>query len=197
MAVRELALTTLSSMWSELQAMHDRKLTLDSTPSPTRSTSSRYSAIASSIPRFTTPFKSRILKPKAPASPSAGQWNAPLAFEREIQARGFAHKTWRVREMILEWLNLCVEEHNDFPALHYIDCTFALLDDNQDAVRFASKRVLNTIYHKRTDLQQDIITRAQSLVPARPSLLSSITAPIGEMAAMSASPYGYARSSSR
>ncbi|KAJ2415607.1 hypothetical protein GGF41_005608, partial [Coemansia sp. RSA 2531] len=111
MAIRELTLTTLRSMWAELQAMHCRKLSLDTTPSPTRSSGSRYSAIASSIPKFATPFKSRILKPKVPTTSSAGQWNAVLVFEREIQTRGFAHKIWRVREMVLEWLNSCVDDY--------------------------------------------------------------------------------------
>ncbi|KAJ2864187.1 suppressor of tub2 mutation [Coemansia aciculifera] len=196
MAIRELTLTTLRSMWAELQAMHCRKSSLDTTPSPTRSSGSRYSAIASSIPKFTTPFKSRILKPKVPTT-SAGQWNPVLVFEREIQTRGFAHKIWRVREMVLEWLNSCVEDYPEFPASHYFGNVFTLLDDNQDAVRFASKRVLNTIYHARTELQQEIISRAQALVPSRPTLVSAITAPAGELAAMPASPYGNARSGSR
>ncbi|KAJ2896039.1 suppressor of tub2 mutation, partial [Coemansia aciculifera] len=197
MAVRELTLATLGSMWAELHAMHSRKSSLETTPSPTRSNGSRYSVIASSIPRFTTPFKSRILKPKVPVSPSASQWNPTLVFEREIQARGFAHKIWRVREMVLEWLNSCVDDYPEFPASHYIGNAFTLLDDNQDAVRFASKRVLNTIYHSRTELQQDIISRVQALVPSRPTLLPAITAPAGDLAAMPASPYGNARSGSR
>ncbi|KAJ2685468.1 suppressor of tub2 mutation [Coemansia spiralis] len=197
MAVRELTLATLKSMWAELHAMHSRKSSLDTTPSPTRSTGSRYSAIASSIPRFTTPFKSRIVKPNVPAIPSAGQWNPTLAFEREILARGFAHKIWRVREMVLEWLNSCVGDYPEFPASHYFGNVFMLLDDNQDSVRFASKRALNTIYHARAELQQEIISRAQALAPSRPTLLSAITAPAGELAAMPASPYGNARSGSR
>ncbi|KAJ2488844.1 suppressor of tub2 mutation [Coemansia sp. RSA 2050] len=197
MAIRELTLATLKSMWAELQAMHSRKSSLDTTPSPTRSSGSRYSAIASSIPRFTTPFKSRIVKPNVPAIPSAGQWNPTLVFEREILTRGFAHKIWRVREMVLEWLNSCVGDYPEFPASHYFGNVFALLDDNQDAVRFASKRVLNTIYHARAELQQEIISRAQALAPSRPTLILAITAPAGELAAMPASPYGNARSGSR
>ncbi|KAJ2815603.1 suppressor of tub2 mutation, partial [Coemansia sp. 'formosensis'] len=197
MAVRELTLATLRSMWAELQAMHSRKSSLDTTPSPTRLSGSRYSTIASSIPKFTTPFKSRILKPKVPTTSSAGQWNPILAFEREVQARGFAHKIWRVREMVLEWLNSCVEDYPEFPASHYFGSVFTLLDDNQDAVRFASKRALNTIYHTRTELQQEIVSKVQVLVPSRPTLLAAITAPAGELAAMPASPYGNSRSGSR
>ncbi|KAJ2742229.1 suppressor of tub2 mutation [Coemansia sp. BCRC 34301] len=197
MAVRELTLATLGCMWAELQAMHSRKSSLETTPSPTRPNGSRYNSIASAIPRFTTPFKSHILKPRVPASPSAGQWNPTLVFEREMQARGFGHKIWRVREMVLEWLNSCVGDYPDFPASHYVGNAFMLLDDSQDAVRFASKRVLNTIYHSRTELQQDIVSRAQALGTSRQTLLSAITAPAGELAAMPSSPYGNARSGSR
>ncbi|KAJ2372026.1 hypothetical protein H4S02_009350, partial [Coemansia sp. RSA 2611] len=95
------------------------------------------------------------------------------------------------------WLNSCVGDYPEFPASHYFGNVFTLLDDNQDSVRFASKRALNTIYHARAELQQEIISRAQALAPSRPTLLSAITAPAGELAAMPASPYGNARSGSR
>ncbi|KAJ1808198.1 suppressor of tub2 mutation, partial [Coemansia sp. RSA 2598] len=124
-------------------------------------------------------------------------WNASAALEREIQTRGFGHKIWRVREMVLEWLHACVEEYPEFPAAHYISSAFELLDDNQDSVRFASKRALNTIYNTRPDLQDNIVSKAQPLVAQRPNLLLAITAPKGELAAMPASPYGGARSGSR
>ncbi|KAJ2388564.1 suppressor of tub2 mutation, partial [Coemansia sp. RSA 2603] len=120
-----------------------------------------------------------------------------LSFEREIQTRGFGHKIWRVREMILEWLHTCVEEYPEFPAMRYIENVFGLLDDNQDAVRFASKRALNTIYNTRPEFQEDIVSLAQPLASQRPTLLLAITAPKGELAALPASPYGGGRSGSR
>ncbi|KAJ2785646.1 suppressor of tub2 mutation [Coemansia interrupta] len=201
MAVRELALATLMSMWAELDGMQSRKASSErsqSPGSPTRSNGSRYSAISSSIPKFGTPFKSRVTKPSVPVSPtSLAHWSPSLSFEREIQTRGFGHKIWRVREMILEWLHTCVEEYPEFPAMRYIENVFGLLDDNQDAVRFASKRALNTIYNARPEFQEDIVSRAQPLASQRPTLLLAITAPKGELAALPASPYGGGRSGSR
>ncbi|KAJ1646177.1 suppressor of tub2 mutation [Coemansia asiatica] len=200
MAIRELALTLLMSLWSGLNIMQCRKPSSEIPPSPTRSNGSRYSALTSSIPNFSTPFKSRAAKSPSsgPTSPSSlAQWNASVALEREIQTRGFGHKIWRVREMVLEWLHMCAEEYPEFPAAHYISNAFELLDDNQDSVRFASKRALNTIYNTRPELQDNIVSKAQPLVAQRPNLLLAITAPKGELAAMPASPYGGARSGSR
>ncbi|KAJ1894956.1 hypothetical protein LPJ66_004880, partial [Kickxella alabastrina] len=196
LAVRALTLATLTSMWFELNSMQSRKSSLDQPPSPTRSSSSSYSMISSSLPKFTTPFKSRITKPRVPSSPLS-QWNAAATFERDVQAQGFEHKIWRVREMALEWLHCCVEEHPHFPASHYINCAFALLDDSQEAVRFSSKQALNMIYHSRPELQGDIIARVRVLEHQRPTLMSAITAPKGELATMAASPYGGMRSGSR
>ncbi|KAJ2821387.1 suppressor of tub2 mutation, partial [Coemansia erecta] len=190
MAVRELALSTLVSMWSELFALQSRKPSLEAVESPNR----RFS---SSIPHFTTPFRARITKPRVPTSPASLQWSAVATFEREVQAQGFGHKTWRVREMVLEWLVACVEQFPTFPAARYIQNAFALLDDNQDAVRFGSKRALNTIYNTRPELQEPIVAKAQNLSPHRPTVLAAITAPKGELAAMPSSPYGGIRSSSR
>ncbi|KAJ2701204.1 suppressor of tub2 mutation [Coemansia sp. IMI 203386] len=199
MAIRELALATLMTLWSELNVMQSRKPSSEVPPSPTRSNGSRYGALTSSIPKFSTPFKSRTPKlSSGPVSPSSlAQWNASAALEREIQTRGFGHKIWRVREMVLEWLHTCVEEYPEFPAAHYIASAFELLDDNQDSVRFSSKRALNTIYNTRPELQDNIVARAQPLVAQRPNLLLAITAPKGELAAMPASPYGGVRSGSR
>ncbi|KAI8320070.1 hypothetical protein GQ54DRAFT_340849 [Martensiomyces pterosporus] len=198
MAVRELALATLMSMWRELSGVQSAKPSSESNPSPSKPSGSKYSAIASSIPKFTTPFKSRILgKPRVSVSPSSPQWNPATTFERDIKARGFLHKIWRVREMLLEWLTACVEEYPDFPASHYLANAFSLLDDNQDAVRFASRRALNTIYRSRPEMQDNIVRRAQALVPHKPALLSAITAPEGELAAMPASPFASSRSGSR
>ncbi|KAJ2136576.1 suppressor of tub2 mutation, partial [Coemansia sp. RSA 678] len=190
MAVRELALSTLVAMWSELFALQSRKPSLDVADLPE-------SRRSSSIPRFTSPFRSRITKPRAPASPASLQWSAISTFEREVQTQGFGHKTWRVREMILEWLVACVEQFPDFPAARYIQAAFALLDDSQDAVRFGSKRALNTIYNTHPSLQEPIVTKAQALSPHRPTVLAAITAPKGELAGMPSSPYGGIRSSSR
>ncbi|KAJ1768486.1 suppressor of tub2 mutation [Coemansia sp. D1744] len=190
MAVRELALSTLVAMWSELFALQSRKPSLEVADLPE-------SRRSSSIPRFTSPFRSRITKPRAPASPASLQWSAINTFEREVQTQGFGHKTWRVREMILEWLVACVEQFPDFPAARYIQAAFALLDDSQDAVRFGSKRALNTIYHTHPSLQEPIVTKAQGLSPHRPTVLAAITAPKGELAGMPSSPYGGIRSSSR
>ncbi|KAJ2556250.1 suppressor of tub2 mutation [Coemansia sp. RSA 1933] len=92
--------------------------------------------------------------------------------------------------MVLEWLITCVDQYPDFPAARYIRNSFVLLDDNQDAVRFAAKRALNTMYHARTELQEDIISKAQAITPHRPTLLAAITAPPGELSAMPSSPYG-------
>ncbi|KAJ1965732.1 suppressor of tub2 mutation [Dipsacomyces acuminosporus] len=200
MAVRELALVTLVSMWKELDGGQSAK---PSTASPSPSSvkpggGSRYSAIANSIPKFTTPFKSRILgKSRVSLSPSSPQWSPAATLERDIKARGFLHKTWRVREMLLEWLSICVNEHPEFPASHYLADIFLLLDDSQDAVRFASKRALNTIYHSRPEMQGDIVNRAQALVPPKPGLLAAITAPEGELAPTPASPFVAPRSGSR
>ncbi|KAJ1953552.1 suppressor of tub2 mutation [Linderina pennispora] len=177
--------------------------TSEPAPSPTKKPSSRYSMLTSSIPKLSSPFKSRGLgKPRTSMSPgsspgSAASWNAGVVFERDIKARGFAHKTWRVREMALEWLSSCVSEHTEFPAAHYIANAFSLLDDNQEAVRFAARRALNTIYRHRPELQQDIVSKAQAISSQKPTLLTSITAPEGELAALPSSPSMAGRSGSR
>ncbi|KAJ2682960.1 suppressor of tub2 mutation [Coemansia sp. RSA 1285] len=158
---------------------------------------SRQGGIGSSTSQTTTPFWSRTARSAVSVSPSASYSNPAASLERDMQTRGFGHKTWRVREMVLEWLITCVQQYPDFPAARYIANAFTLLDDNHDAVRFAAKRALNTIYHAHTELQEDIITRAQSITPHRPTLLSAITALPGELSAMPSSPYGGMRSSSR
>ncbi|KAJ2665682.1 suppressor of tub2 mutation [Coemansia sp. RSA 1200] len=158
---------------------------------------SRQGGIGSSTPQITTPFWSRTARSTVSVSPSASHSNPAASLERDIQTRGFGHKTWRVREMVLEWLITCVQQYPDFPAARYIANAFTLLDDNHDAVRFAAKRALNTIYHAHTELQEDIIAKAQSITPHRPTLLSAITALPGELSAMPSSPYGGMRSSSR
>ncbi|KAI9504649.1 clasp N terminal-domain-containing protein [Coemansia spiralis] len=197
MAVRELALSILMTMWAEFNGMQNKvQLSVDS-QSPTRPSGPRYSGVASSIPKLTAPLRPRIISSQTAISPPAQQWNPAITFERDMQTRGFGHKTWRVREMVLEWLIACVQQYSEFPAARYIDNTFSLLDDTQDAVRFAAKRALNTIYHARTELQEDIITRAQSITPYRPNLLAAITAPPGELAMAPSSPFGGTRSSSR
>ncbi|KAJ1770776.1 suppressor of tub2 mutation [Coemansia sp. RSA 1813] len=198
MAVRELALSTLATMWASLNRIQNTGQPLVASQSPTRiKAPNRQSGIGSSIPRAGTPLWSRATRPTAPISPSASNWNSASLLERDIQTRGFGHKTWRVREMVLEWLITCVQQYPDFPAIRYIGNIFAHLDDNQDAVRFAAKRALNTIYHAHTELQEDIIAKAQAITPHRPALLSAITAPPGEFSSMPSSPYGGMRSSSR
>ncbi|KAJ2631449.1 suppressor of tub2 mutation [Coemansia sp. RSA 1290] len=194
MAVRELALSTLVAMWSQLHSLQTKKISLDETESPDMR---RTSMAPSSIPRLASSLKSRIRKPAVPVSPGSQSWSAVGTFEREVQAQGFGHKTWRVREMTLEWLVACVEQFSDFPASRFIPNAFALLDDNQDAVRFGSKRALNTIYHTRPEFQEPIVSQAQAMAPHRPTVLAAITAPMGELAAMPASPYSGMRSSSR
>ncbi|KAJ1804105.1 hypothetical protein LPJ75_005679, partial [Coemansia sp. RSA 2598] len=101
MAIRELALATLMSLWSGLNGMQSRKASSEVPSSPTRSSGSRYNALTSTIPKFSTPFILRAAKVSSgPTSPSSlAQWNASAALEREIQTRGFGHKIWRVREM--------------------------------------------------------------------------------------------------
>ncbi|KAJ2156839.1 suppressor of tub2 mutation [Coemansia sp. RSA 552] len=197
MAVRELALSTLVAMWSELYALHGRKLSLERPDAPKTPGGARNGPTASSIPRMATPNGSRIPIPPASASPGSSQWSAVASFERDVQTQGFGHRTWRVREMVLEWLVACVDQFPSFPVARYIPKAFALLDDNQDAVRFASKRALNTIYHVRPEFQENIVTKAQSLNPYRPAILSAITAPKGDLAAAPSSPYGGMRSGSR
>ncbi|ORX72007.1 hypothetical protein DL89DRAFT_105644 [Linderina pennispora] len=203
MAVREYALSTLVHMWKSTQGTRQTMSTSEPAPSPTKKPSSRYSMLTSSIPKLSSPFKSRGLgKPRTSMSPGSSpgataSWNAGVVFERDIKARGFAHKTWRVREMALEWLSSCASEHTEFPAAHYIASAFSLLDDNQEAVRFAARRALNTIYHHRPELQQDIVSKAQAISSQKPTLLISITAPEGELAALPSSPSMAGRSGSR
>ncbi|KAJ1908136.1 suppressor of tub2 mutation [Coemansia sp. IMI 209127] len=186
-------------MWVTLSRISNRpQPTVVALQSPTRIRApSRQSGIGTSIPRAATPLWSRATRPTAPTSPSASNWSPAALLERDIQTLGFGHKTWRVREMVLEWLITCVEQYPDLPAARYIGSIFTLLDDSQDAVRFAAKRALNAIYHARTDLQEDIIARAQAITPHRPTLMYAITAPPGELSAMPSSPYGGMRSSSR
>ncbi|KAJ2452322.1 suppressor of tub2 mutation [Coemansia sp. RSA 2336] len=194
MTVRELALSTLVAMWSQLHSLQTNKTSFDETESPD---ARRTSMAPSSIPRLASSLKSRLRKPTVPVSPGSQSWNAVGTLEREVQVQGLGHKTWRVREMTLEWLVACVEQFSDFPASRFIPNAFALLDDNQDAVRFGSKRALNTIYHTRPELQEPIVSQAQAMAPHRPTVLAAITAPMGELAAMPASPYSGMRSSSR
>ncbi|KAJ2717300.1 suppressor of tub2 mutation [Coemansia spiralis] len=185
MVVRELALSTLAATWSELAALHGQRVSLDGGSGGPGASGIQWMG--------TTP---------SPVQAQT-QWSAVHTFERDMQTQGLGHKTWRVREMALEWLIACTEQFGTFPVLRYVPDAFALLDDNQEAVRFASKRALNTIYHARPDLQAEIVARARTLAAHRPTVLAAITAPKDELAAAAAagpaSPYGGsgARSMSR
>ncbi|KAJ2080896.1 suppressor of tub2 mutation [Coemansia sp. RSA 988] len=200
MALRELALSTLVAMWAEMSALQSKTPLASGREWPKQSDEPLNGTIPSSIPRLASPFRAGMEKSRTPrqsASPQSSQWNAAVVFERDVQTQGFGHKTWRVREMMLEWLIACVEQFPVFPAARFISRTFALLDDNQDAVRLASKRALNTMYHTRAELQEEIISRAQSLAPQRATVLSAITAPPGELSSALSPSLGGMRSTSR
>ncbi|KAJ1736008.1 suppressor of tub2 mutation [Coemansia biformis] len=197
MAVRELALSTLVAMWGELSGLHGRRPSLDSSGLPRPPGGARSGSSASTNPRMGTPLQSQATRQRGLASPVQAQWSAVHAFERDVQAQGLGHKTWRVREMALEWLISCTEQFMEFPVLRYVPVALALLDDSQDAVRFACKRALNAIYHARPELQGEVVAKARSLAPHRPAVLAAITAPKGELDASPASPYGGTRSMSR
>ncbi|KAJ2799162.1 suppressor of tub2 mutation [Coemansia guatemalensis] len=200
MALRELALSTLVAMWAEMSALQSKTPLASGREWPRQPDEPLNGTVPSSIPRLASPFRPGIAKARAPGqptSPQSSQWNAVAVFERDVQAQGFGHKTWRVREMALEWLIACIEQYPAFPAARYVSHAFALLDDNQDAVRLASKRALNTMYHTRAELQEQIVARAQRLAPQRTTVLSAITAPPGELSAALSPSFGGMRSTSR
>ncbi|KAJ1920171.1 suppressor of tub2 mutation [Mycoemilia scoparia] len=173
--VRELALEILCEMWHVMQLMNFSHGSTSAASSPPKR-SGLQAKIGAHFSHLRTPFRSR--SSNTVASPGSGtSWSPSGAFERELKAQGFKHRTYRVREMCVEWVLQSMDLYPEFPVERYMVEVIGLLGDNQETIRLTCKNALHKIYWTRPELQNELINAVRGQSKVRSTVISEITAP--------------------
>ncbi|KAJ1678681.1 suppressor of tub2 mutation, partial [Spiromyces aspiralis] len=189
--IRELALEILCETWRVMQRTnfsHDHNYTLTSTASSPAKRPGLQARLGAHLSHLRTPFRNRAATttaaaaaiPATAASPAGttGQWYAASAFEKEIKAQGFRHRTYRVREMCVEWVVQSMETYPEFPTERYLSEIVELLGDNQETMRLTCKSALHKIYWVRQSLPNSRSTVIEEITASGPGNFKSSYRPV-------------------
>ncbi|CAG8623617.1 12693_t:CDS:2 [Ambispora gerdemannii] len=78
-----------------------------------------------------------------------------------IKELAFGHKSWRVREQILQWIVACTKMMPDFSLRIWLSYIIKLLEDSNEQVREASKETIVSLFssasqHAKSDLKREL-----------------------------------------
>ncbi|PVV05237.1 hypothetical protein BB560_000251 [Smittium megazygosporum] len=96
-------------------------------------------------------------------------------FSKEIIKLAFLHKSFRVREMILHWIDQIATTYSEFDVLFFIPNIVNLLFDNNDNVRASAKFALSSLYRNKPQIQQILLDELSLRKNLRPAIISEIT----------------------